>query len=62
MRSIMISWLVGQISLFIYFILFKGGCQLRPELPESLTFMSNDRGDWTQAHVATIFLGAETGK
>lgn len=55
----MISWLVGQIYLFIYFNsgLFKGGCQLSPELPESRTFITYDRRDWTQVDVATIFGG-----
>lgn len=51
--------MAGWTDLFIYFNsgLFKGGCQLHPGLPESLTFMTNDRGDWTQADVATIFWG-----
>lgn len=51
--------MAGWTDLFIYFNsgLFKGGCQLHPELPESLTFMTTDRGDWTQADVATIFGG-----
>lgn len=51
--------MAGWTDLFIYFNsgLFKGGWQLHPELLESLTFMTNDRGDWTQADVATIFGG-----